>query len=131
MDIATRGNTDSSFVIFHKCDAGQYHAGSTNSWYEYTLFDKMGAKPAGTDTKPYWEMPRNDNDPAMVESGTGKLFVVTTPENWGLVSFFIFELQGLRWQRGHGWQSFRRRIFAMGQSKFPDPNRSCFIGSTR
>jgi hypothetical protein len=41
----------------------------------------MGVKPAGTDTQNYWEMSMSNNDPAMVESGTGKLLVVTTPEN--------------------------------------------------
>jgi hypothetical protein len=81
LDIATRGNTDSEFVIFHKNNWTPYHLPSTNFWYEYTLFDKTGAQPAGSQTQNYWEMPMFNNDPAMVESGTGKLLVVTTPEN--------------------------------------------------
>jgi hypothetical protein len=48
----------------------------------------MGAQPAGTVTQIYQEMPMKNNDPAMVESGTGKLFVVTTHKNGVLVSFF-------------------------------------------
>ena len=48
----------------------------------------MGAQPAGTATQSYWKMPWHTNNPAMVESGTGKLFVVTTPDNTKFVSFF-------------------------------------------
>jgi hypothetical protein len=88
LDIATRGNTDSSFVIFHKNNSPVYHLGNSMYWYEYTLFDKMGTKPAGTNTQIYWQMPRSGSDPAMLESGNGKLFIVTTPDNNVLVSFF-------------------------------------------
>jgi hypothetical protein len=89
LDIATRGNTDSSFVIFHKNNSPVYHSWNSMYWYEYTLFDKMGAKPEGTDTQIYWQMPRSGNDPAMVENGNGKLFIVTTPNNYVPVSFFL------------------------------------------
>ena len=58
------------------------------SWYEYTLFDEMGVQLAGTVTQVYWEMPSHNNGPVMVENGNGKLFIVTTPKNDVLVSFF-------------------------------------------
>jgi hypothetical protein len=48
----------------------------------------MGVKPAGTDTQIYWQMPNGTNRPAVVGSGTGKLLVVTTPDNTKLVIFF-------------------------------------------
>ena len=54
----------------------------------------MGAQPAGTVTQSYWKMPWHNNGPAMVESGTGKLFVVTTPDNTKFVSFFWFNSKG-------------------------------------
>jgi hypothetical protein len=53
----------------------------------------MGIQLAGSDTQIYWEMPNDDNDPVVVENGTGKLFVVTTPDNHMLVSFFLIQTQ--------------------------------------
>jgi hypothetical protein len=85
LDIATRGGTDSSFVIISRCNEANYHAGNTNSFSEITLFDKDGTLTGSSEQ--FWEMPNAGNYPAMVESGSGELFIVNTPSNGSLVSF--------------------------------------------
>jgi hypothetical protein len=93
LDIATRGGTDSSFVIISRCSEANYHSGNTNSFTEISLFAKNGTLVGPP--KEFWEMPNAANYPAMVESGTGELFVVNTPLNGSLVSFFWSKPQGL------------------------------------
>jgi hypothetical protein len=93
LDIATRGGTDSSFVIISRCSEANYHAGNENSFSEITLFDKHGTL-TGTPEQ-FWEMPNAGNYPAMVESGSGELFIVNTPSNGSLVNFFWSKPQGL------------------------------------
>jgi hypothetical protein len=93
LDIATRGGTDSSFVIISRRNEANYYAGNTNSLSEITLFDKYGTLTGSP--KQFWEIPNAGNYPAMVESGSGKLFIVNTPSNGSLVSFFWSKPSGL------------------------------------